>query len=85
MPKYASASKQPAKKVIGNTNKYSKPVATINLDQNSNGSRGVSGNRSGFDRYSQPGSARQRSNSRKAAIPGGRFTGSDMRRRESDS
>lgn len=30
VPKYASASKQPAKKVIGN--KYAKPVATINLD-----------------------------------------------------
>lgn len=86
IPKYASGARQPPKQMIGN--KFSKPTAKINLDATSNGSknsRGLSGRRNSgqvFDRLSGQGSARQ--NSRERGIPGARFTGSDIRKRESD-
>lgn len=90
-PKYATPARggQP-KKVIGN--KYSKPTTQINLnlDATSQGSKhsGLGSARNGgavFDRLAMSkGSARQRSNSKNAAINGTRFNGSDMRRRESD-
>lgn len=85
MPKYASGARAPPKKVI--TNKYSKPVAQINLDSPTNRSshsRGVSGGRGSIGFGSGTGSARKSSNTRKAVVAP-RLTGSDMRRRESDN
>jgi len=84
VPKYASTARAPPKKVIAN--KYSKPVAQINLASptRSSHSRGVSGGRGSNGFGSGTGSARKTSNTRKAAVAP-KFTAYDNRKRESEN